>query len=153
MAAVCTLFLACGSQFTGPDAIPASQAGPEVAQFVEAMNAHRRSTGCGDLVWHDVAAAVAEAHSRDMTRRDFFSHTNPDGASPFDRLAAAGVTYRSAGENIALTSGGPSSALQLWLGSSGHRANIERCEYTHHGVGLDGVHWTHVFLRDPATSS
>jgi uncharacterized protein YkwD len=37
--------------------------------------------------------------------------------------------------------------LAAWLNSSGHRANIENCSLTHHGVGLEGTHWTHVFLR------
>ncbi|MHC4481618.1 MAG: CAP domain-containing protein, partial [Planctomycetota bacterium] len=101
------------------------------------MNAHRESAGCSSLAWHNATGDVAQAHSQDMVDRNFFSHTNPDGESPFDRLAEAGVEWQGmAGENIALTQGGASSALSLWLSSSGHRANIELCAYTHHGVGL-----------------
>jgi uncharacterized protein YkwD len=85
-----------------------------------------------------------------MQERGFFSHTNPDGESPWDRLAEGGVTWNGpAGENIAMTGGGAESALSLWLNSPGHRANIENCAFSHHGVGLHGSYWTHVFITNP----
>jgi uncharacterized protein YkwD len=156
----CAVMLACASDAPTPSG-PGTQNPPvgspappsldtEVAEFVGLVNEHRQSVGCGDLAWHTGAGDVADAHSADMSARDFFSHTNPDGESPFDRLADAGITYRAAGENIALTGGGPSGVLSLWLGSPGHRANIERCGYTHHGVGLVDNLWTHLFLEDPS---
>jgi uncharacterized protein YkwD len=87
-----------------------------------------------------------------MVARGFFSHTNPDGLSPFDRLNAAGVDFTAAGENIAYGYPSASAVLSAWLGSSGHRANIENGNYTHHGVGLEGTHWTHVFIRRPVSA-
>ena len=132
----------------GPDS-PDPPAG-EVAAFVTQLNEHRESVGCGALVWHPATAEVARVHSQDMQDRGFFSHTNPDGESPWDRLAEGGVTWNGpAGENIAQTPGGAASALQLWLNSAGHRANIENCAFNHHGVGLAGTHWTHVFITNP----
>lgn len=123
---------------------------PEVVEFVSSMNSHRESVECGALAWHEGTADVAQAHSQDMVDRDFFAHTNPDGVNPFQRLSNGGVEWNgSAGENIALTSGGAESALSLWLNSPGHRSNIENCGYTHHGVGLvDGL-WTHLFIANP----
>lgn len=155
--AACAVLVACASDAptgTGPGTENPPPGPPnldtDVAEFVDLMNDHRESAGCEALAWHVGAGQVAEAHSADMVARDFFSHTNPDGESPFDRLADAGIGYRAAGENIALTQGGPSGVLSLWLGSSGHRANIERCGYTHHGVGLVDGRWTHLFLEDPS---
>jgi uncharacterized protein YkwD len=134
----------CGSDpALGPD--PSTD--PGVASFVEQMNAHRRSVGCPDLVWNPAVAAVAQAHSEDMASREFFSHTNPDGASPFDRLAAADISYSAAAENIAFGYATAEAVLAAWLGSPGHRANIENCALTEHGVGLDGTYWTHLFIR------
>jgi uncharacterized protein YkwD len=105
---------------------------------------------CDALVWHAETADVAQAHSQDMQDRSFSSHVNPDGELPWDRLAAGGVTWNGpAAENIAQTSGGAESALENWLDSSGHRANIENCTFTHHGVGLTGSYWTHVFITNP----
>jgi uncharacterized protein YkwD len=135
---------ACGSdRAVGPDL----SANPTVASFVELVNAHRQSIACPALVWNPAVAAVAQAHSEDMVARDFFSHTNPDGASPFDRLAAADIAFSSAAENIAFGYPTAEAVLAGWLGSSGHRANIENCSLTEHGVGLDGTYWTHVFIR------
>jgi uncharacterized protein YkwD len=118
---------------------------PEVQAFVDLMNIHRESVGCAPLVWNGGVAEVALAHSQDMRDRDFFAHTNPDGDSPADRLRNAGIDYRRMAENIAW--GYPSGAAVLdgWLGSPGHRANIENCALTEHGVGLVGTHWTHLF--------
>jgi uncharacterized protein YkwD len=155
------VLVACAGDSVGPDAgsDPGGGSGgalpgsidPQVASFSQMMNAHRESVGCGTLTWHDGTGEVAQAHSEDMLQRDFFSHTNPDGDDPFDRLDNAGVTWiGAAGENIALTPDGAESALDLWLDSSGHRANIENCAYSHHGIGLSGGYWTHVFITNPA---
>ena len=137
----------------GDEAIPTAvelAGDPEVVSFIGAMNSHRESVGCEPLLWHDGTGDVAQAHSQDMVDRDFFAHTNPDGVNPFQRLGNAGVEWSGpAGENIALTSGGAESALSLWLNSSGHRQNIENCSFTHHGVGLAGRLWTHLFITNP----
>jgi uncharacterized protein YkwD len=120
---------------------------PEVRSFVKLMNAHRVSLGLSALVWDRRAAAVAQAHCRDMFRRHYFSHTSPDGRSTWDRLAASGITYSEAGENIAWGQSTGRAVLTAWLRSPGHRANIERGSYTHHGVGKVGAYWTQVFIR------
>ena len=118
-----------------------------VAQFVVLVNQHRASLGLGTLAWHAGVAAVAQAHTQDMVDRNFFSHTNPDGETPWDRLAAAGITYSYAGENIAYGYPSASAVLAAWLASPGHRANIENPNFTHHGVGRVGTYWTHVFIK------
>ena len=125
---------------------------PEVISFVDGMNAHRASIGIAPLIWRSDVAAVATAHSQDMEDRDFFSHTNPDGEDPGERLTEAGIDRRAWGENIAWGYSTGASVLSAWLASSGHRANIENGYFTHHGVGKVGTIWTHVFIR-PSTSS
>jgi uncharacterized protein YkwD len=107
---------------------------PELVSFVQQMNAHRVSLGLAPLVWDSRVAAVAQAHSQDMLDRGFFSHTTPEGVSPWSRLAAAGITYTTAGENIAWGYPTGSAVLGGWLGSPGHRANIENAS-SHHGAG------------------
>jgi uncharacterized protein YkwD len=150
------MLLACreGGAATAPSAshirAPASTTGPigrEVVSFVKLMNAYRISRGLSPLAWDSRAAAVAQAHSRDMLDRHYFSHTSPDGRSTWDRLAGRGVTYSQAGENIAWGQRTGRAALTAWLRSPGHRANIESDSYTRHGVGKVGTYWTHVFIR------
>lgn len=109
------------------------------------VNEHRAARGCPALAWDDAAARAAQAHSDDMARRRFFSHTSPDGGTVVTRLRAQGVAIRAVAENIA--SGQPTAqeVVRGWLSSPGHRANIENCTYTRQGVGLSGTLWTHVF--------
>jgi uncharacterized protein YkwD len=120
---------------------------PEVVSFVKLMNKHRVSLGLSALVWDSRAAAAAQAHSRDMFKRHYFSHTSLDGRSTWDRLAEGGISYSQAGENLAWGQGTGSAVLTGWLGSPGHRANIENGSYTRHGVGKVGTYWTHIFIR------
>jgi uncharacterized protein YkwD len=126
---------------------PTPEISADVQQFVQLLNQHRRAVGCSFLSWNREVAAVAQAHSDDMVDRSFFDHTNPDGNSPFDRLEDAGVAFSSAAENIAAGQASAEAVLDDWLNSSGHRANIENCALTEHGVGLTDQRWTHVFIR------
>jgi uncharacterized protein YkwD len=140
--------LACGTPLYS-DPAPSTSASPpaEVARFVMLVNGHRLGAGCPALRWDNRVARVAQAHSADMAARGFFAHTNPDGKSPFDRLDDAGIPFSAAAENIAAGARDAERALDLWLKSPGHRANIENCSYTHHGVGLAQGRWTEDFLR------
>jgi uncharacterized protein YkwD len=110
------------------------------------VNAHRRSAGCGELVWMQAVANAAQGHSDDMARRNYFDHESPEGLGPSERLRAQGVTFRSMAENIALHPGAPREVLAQWLASPGHRRNLDQCSYTHHGIGVRDGLWTHLFM-------
>jgi uncharacterized protein YkwD len=118
-------------------------------EVAELVNRHRAGRGCPALRWDDRVARVSLAHSDDMRRNGYFSHRAQDGRSPFDRLDAAGVPWRTAAENIALDSRGAAAVVQGWLASPGHRENIQNCGFTAHGVGVSGDRWTHVFVTPP----
>jgi uncharacterized protein YkwD len=77
---------------------------------------------------------AARRHNNDMATNNFFSHTGSDGSSPFDRIADAGYPASSAGENIAAGYRTAAAAVQAWMNSSGHRANILNSSYEHIGV-------------------
>jgi uncharacterized protein YkwD len=109
------------------------------------VNEHRVRAGCPALVWDAAAARAAQSHSGDMARRDYFSHNSPEGRTPGDRLRLAGASWRAVAENIANGQRTADEVVRGWLASSGHRANIERCIYTRHGVGYAAGRWTHVF--------
>lgn len=138
---IATFASGCDSSPTSPFELE-----PEVIAFTDLMNAHRTAVGCDALEWNGSVAQVALAHSEDMIARDYFAHTNPDGASPFDRLDLAGITFSRAAENIAWGYPTGEAVLTAWLDSPGHRTNLENCSLTQHGVGLVGTHWTHLFV-------
>ena len=113
-------------------------------------NAQRAAAGLPPLAWDEAASQAAFAHSADMRVRGFFSHRNPDGELPFDRLIAVGITYWTVTENILYWDDiGPADAIHLWMESPGHRANILNQHVTHVGIGMhtDGETswWTQVF--------
>ncbi|MBV9109240.1 MAG: CAP domain-containing protein [Gemmatimonadetes bacterium] len=133
---------------SGP--LPASPGAPAAqgdvgAEVLRLVNADRGRHGCPALQWDAAAAGAAQAHSDDMARRNYFSHTSPEGRTAVDRLHAQGANFRALAENIAMGQPTPAEAVRSWLGSAGHRENIENCVYTRSGVGYRDGRWTQVF--------
>lgn len=130
-----------------PAAAPPAEPVPEAAavdEFVALLRSARSRAGCPELAWDARAAAVAEAHSTDMLRRGYLSHTAPDGRGPFERMRDAGIRYSAAAENIAYGARTGARVYEQWRASAGHRKNMLNCTYTRHGVGRAGDRWTHV---------
>ncbi len=102
------------------------------------LNDERADAGLAALVMNEDLRLVARAHSQDMATRGFFSHTNPDGSDPFERFAAAGITYSWAGENIAMNNNPEpgETAVAGWMNSPSHRDNILRPQFNRIGVGV-----------------
>lgn len=119
------------------------------------VNDERVAMAAAPLQHDGTLREVARAHSEDMVARSFFAHVNPDNQDPFDRMAAAGVTFSAAGENIAWNMGyadPAGTAVTGWMNSSGHRANILNGNFVRTGMGVaiapDGaVYFTQVFTR------
>ena len=104
-------------------------------EIVELLNQERADENLPPLVIDMRLMQAARIHNNDMATNDFVSHTGSDGSSPFDRIAEAGYPAWSAGENIAAGYKTAAAAVQGWMGSSGHRANILHSSYEHIGVG------------------
>lgn len=108
------------------------------ARMLEMVNAERAAAGLRPLRADPELTEVARRHAADMFARGYFSHVTPEGATPFDRLRAANVRFRAAGENLALARSLP-MAHQGLMDSPGHRANILRPAFGRVGIGvLDG---------------
>jgi len=104
----------------------------EVARLV---NEERAKAGLAPLTLESKLSDVARAHSKDMAINTFFDHTNLRGESPFDRMHSAGITYRTAGENIAAGQVSAEEVMISWMNSPGHRANILNPDFKYIGVG------------------
>lgn len=110
-------------------------------EIFELANSARIERGLKPFKWDERLADVARQHSRDMRDRGFFSHENPDGETPFDRLEKAGISCRAAAENIAAGYRDAASAHEGWMNSPGHRENIlGEYDYLGVGVSLGGEH-------------
>lgn len=104
-------------------------------QAVSLMNADRRANGLPDLQVDSRLTTVAQNYAQDMVNRNYFSHTNPEGQTPFDRMKQAGISYSSAGENIAMNQNVQAAETAL-MSDSGHRANILSSNFTKVGIGV-----------------
>lgn len=104
-------------------------------QMFDLVNDERASAGLAPLEWDERLVPVARAHSEEMFRLKYFSHTSPTAGSPFDRLKAAGITYTRAGENLAYAQS-VTIAHRGLMESQGHRENILRPEFTRIGIGV-----------------
>lgn len=118
------------------------------SQVVELTNQERAKNGLQPLQVDNELSAVAREKSRDMAVNGYFDHNSPTHGSPFDMMKSYGITYNTAGENIAQGQRTPQEVVNAWMNSSGHRANILNGNFTHIGVGFveQGNHWTQQFI-------
>ncbi len=132
-----------------PDAPEESGGVQEAAEAVTSLvNAARQDAGLSELELDADLCAAAQARAQEIAQS--FSHTRPDGSSCFTILEEFGISYRAAGENIAMGQRTPEEVMDGWMNSSGHRANILNGTFTSIGVGyyVDGAgaaHWVQIF--------
>ena len=124
--------------------------GSMTSQVVTLVNKERASNGLQSLASDSQLAKLAQMKAEDMAKNGYFSHTSPTYGSAFDMMKTYGVSYKTAGENIAKGQKTAQSVMNGWMNSSGHRANILKSDYTKIGVGYakasDGTTcWVQIF--------
>ncbi|NMA24065.1 MAG: serine protease [Clostridiales bacterium] len=132
---------------------PAANNNPAPVQSIEQevaalVNQARRQNGLKELTLSPELSNVARIKANDMATNRYFSHTSPTYGSPFDMMKQFGISYRTAGENIAM---GQTTAQQVfngWMNSEGHRANILNPNFSQIGVGYtaNGHYWVQMFI-------
>lgn len=117
-------------------------------EVIRLVNIERAKYGLAALKENWELSRVARYKSQDMHDNRYFDHTSPVYGSPFTMIRAFGLTYRSAGENIAAGYASPSTAVRAWMNSEGHRANILNASYREIGVGYvaNGNYCTQMFI-------
>lgn len=117
-------------------------------KVVELTNQERTERGLSPLKISTELSKVAREKSRDMAENNYFSHNSPTYGSPFDMMKQFGITYKTAGENIARGQSTPQEVVNGWMNSEGHRENILNSSFTHIGVGYveNGNYWTQQFI-------
>ena len=119
-------------------------------KVISLVNAERAKYGMPALSANSGAASVARLRSKEIVQS--FSHTRPDGRSCFTAATDLGVTYFSAGENIAYGYETPERVVNGWMNSEGHRKNLLSGSFTKIGVGCYEDHgvlyWAQFFIGD-----
>lgn len=137
----------------GPATAPATANPPAVdnrAQVITAVNAERAKAGCAAVTENAALDTSAQGHSADMAARNYFAHESLGGGPFSDRITAAGYTWSTVGENIAMGQQSPGEVMEAWMNSSGHRTNILDCAFRDIGVGVaadasGSLYWTQDF--------
>lgn len=105
-------------------------------QLFDLTNAARVKNGLQVLGWDDHVRGTARKHSLDMAENKYFSHTNLEGESPFDRMEEDNITFSVAGENLAYGQFSSIFAHEGLMNSMGHRENILKPDFELLGVGV-----------------
>ncbi len=117
-----------------------SVADPEINEEAERkmlrlVNEERTREGLPELVIDEPLRDVARLYSVDMLQRGYMGHIDPEGNTPFVRMRDGGITFTTAGENLALAQT-VSIAHKGLMDSPGHRANILSPHYSRVGIGV-----------------
>ena len=111
------------------------------------INKRRTNNGLSPLKIDNEVQRVARIKAQDMVVNNYFSHTSPTYGSPFNMLNSFKVTYKSAGENIAGNSSN-SGAVNAWMNSSGHKANILNGDFNYTGIGvINGSKYGKIYVQ------
>ena len=118
-------------------------------EVIRLVNEIRVENGLKPLSYDWQLGRVARIKSQDMKDNKYFAHNSPVYGTPLQMIKNFGISYRSAGENIAKGYTTPEAVVNGWINSSGHRANILNASFTHIGVGYisGGNYWTQMFIR------
>lgn len=112
-----------------------SGASKEEIELLKLINIERTKNGLSELKFDAELQKVAKIKAKDLVDNNYFSHNSPTYGSPFEMMKSFGITYKTAGENIA---GNPTleGAVTAWMNSEGHKANILSNAYNYTGIGI-----------------
>ena len=119
-------------------------------QVAAIVNSERASNGLSPLKYSDELSEAALVRAREI--QSAFSHTRPNGSSCFTAIKEAGISYTTAGENIAYGQRTPEEVMNSWMNSSGHRANILGSNYEYIGIGVTYKNGTYYWSQFFAAS-
>jgi len=138
-----------------------AQSDDVAAKVLELVNAARgKARICGDkqfaaagtLKLNDTLSTVSLGHAADMAKHSYFAHQARDGSQPAERATRGGYRWRAVGENIAAGQTTPDAAVEGWIKSPPHCANLMGSQYTEMGVAFSvnkaseaGIYWVQMF--------
>jgi uncharacterized protein YkwD len=111
------------------------------SDLLNATNAFRSQNGLAPLSLNGQLNNSAQNKAQHMVDNNYWAHNAPDGTTPWYFFDQAGYNYTKAGENLAYGFNTSQDAVNGWIGSPGHRANMLG-EYYDVGFGfVDGPNY------------
>lgn len=118
-----------------------------INEVYEITNNYRSLVGVPSLTLDSSLVEAASIRVKELS--DSFSHTRPNGSSCFTVLSELGISYGTAGENIAAGYSSSQSVMEGWHSSSGHYQNIISSKFKKIGIGVNIVnnqyYWVQIF--------
>ncbi|GGH21253.1 CAP domain-containing protein [Paenibacillus segetis] len=114
-------------------------------QVLDLVNDERYKAGLNSLTMDEELSNMAMVKAQDMYNNNYFDHNSPTHGSPFDMMNEFGISYNTAGENIANGQTTPTQVMKDWMNSPGHKANILNSSYTHIGIAFYNNEWVQEF--------
>ena len=118
-----------------------------INEVYEITNNYRSLVGVSSLTLDSSLVTAANIRAKELS--DSFSHTRPNGSSCFTVLSELGISYGTAGENIAAGYSSSQSVMEGWRSSSGHYQNIISSKFKKIGIGVNIVnnqyYWVQIF--------
>lgn len=118
-----------------------------INEVYEITNNYRSLVGVPFLTLDSSLVEAANIRAKELS--DSFSHTRPNGSSCFTVLSELGISYCTAGENIAAGYSSSQSVMEGWRSSSGHYQNIISSKFKKIGIGVNIInnqyYWVQIF--------
>ena len=118
-----------------------------INEVYEITNNYRSLVGVSSLTLDSSLVEAASIRAKELN--DSFSHTRPNGSSCFTVLSELGISYGTAGENIAAGYSSSQSVIEGWRSSSGHYQNIISSKFKKIGIGVNIInnqyYWVQIF--------
>ena len=118
-----------------------------INEVYEITNNYRSLVGVSSLTLDSSLVEAASIRAKEIS--DSFSHTRPNGSSCFTVLSELGISYGTAGENIAVGYSSSQSVMEGWRSSSGHYQNIISSKFKKIGIGVNIInnqyYWVQIF--------
>ena len=102
---------------------------------LNSINNKRKQQGLEPLMIDDDLQNICRIKAKDMVENGYFEHNSPTYGTPFEMLKENGISYKVAGENIAGNIDND-KAIESWMNSENHRANIINSNYNYTGVAV-----------------
>jgi uncharacterized protein YkwD len=144
--------------FSPPVVDASGQVPLRVLELVNLARAQARICGdkpfaaTGPLKLSELLGTIGMGHAIDMAQHSYFAHQGRDGSQPADRVTRGGYRWRAVGENIAAGQTTPEAAVEGWIKSPPHCANLMAPQFTEMGVAFavnraseSGIYWVQLF--------
>ena len=113
-------------------------------EMLKLVNKARTAQGLDPLTGYDLLQQAGHIRAKEVDVH--YGHDRPNGDSCFTVLEELGISYFSAGENIAQGQRSPAQVTDAWMNSPGHYGNIMDPNFAHATMGNWNYSWVQMFV-------